>query len=614
MRIFTNPLLILQLLLATSAAIAETPNDWRTNCSGIYNLCGFEDENRNPVTPKMFEQVRQFSEGMAAVQLNGLWGYISPDGLFVIPAKFEFASDFRFGLAEVIVDGHAGAIDTHGNIVVAPEFRSIIPLTSNVVIASDWGEGRSLRSGKLDDNPAPTRSGLFEIGKGWVTEEVLRFSEFDATNGGLIWASRRGSPNGYGLMSLEGAWITEPQYRIVQKLHDDRALVQDWDERWGAVDGRGAIAISPQFEWLGFFMRGFGSIRNDDQKALIRPNGALVGGRHFDDVLRNETGVFPSVLLDGYWYGVDDNETLVDDPRDGQIYLRCTNGSTIRYMRGLFQMFDNSGTLLTDQLFERLHTGNTHNFGRGERPVENCDDPFSVLLDGAWNYLSSDGKLLFDTPPFDTQYSFNNGHAIFGLNGRSGMIDAEGTIVFDPIYHYLSIRDDGILRFKLNKGDDIRGMYFDGNEITLPPPDNRRNTLTCRNGTTVFRDGALYGLKVEEGQVLIPADYRVLMCYEFGISWAVEVGGKAWCPLDRNAERIAAIDCVELRYPYEQSHTTPEQLDDDPFESNVLWVRAKYEFGLGDRPTPPAWIPWEGWIEPSAEEIPWKTLIEPSAD
>lgn len=612
MRIFTNPLLILQLLLVTSAAIAETPNDWRTNCSGIYDLCGFEDENRNPTTPKMFEQVRQFSEGMAAVQLNGLWGYINPDGLFVIPAKFEFASDFRFGLAEVIVDGHAGAIDTHGNIVVAPEYRSIIPLTRNVVIASDWGAGRSLHSGKLDDDPAPTRSGLFEVGKGWITEEVLRFREFDAINGGLIWASGRGF--GYGLMSAEGVWIIEPQYRNVQKLFNDRAIVQSQDGQWGAVEGRGAVAISPQFEWLGFFRHGFGSIRNDDKVALVRPNGALVGGRFFDGVLQNETGVFPSVLLDGYWYGVDENDTLVDDPRDGQIYQRCTNGNTIRYKRGLFQMFDSTGVPLSGQLFEYLHASDTHVLGRGEQPVANCDDPISVLLDGEWNYLKPDGKLLFETPSFDTQYSFNNGHAIFVLNEKKGMIDAEGTIILDPIYHYLSIREDGILRFILNKGDDFRGMDFDGNEIVLPAPDNRRNTLTCHNGTTVFRDGSLYGLKLDEGQILIPANYRVLMCYEFGISWAVEVGGKAWCPVDQNAERIVAIDCVELRYPYEQSHTTPEQLDDDPFESNVLWVRANYEFGLGDRLTPPAWIPWEGWIEPSAEEIPWKTLNEPSAD
>ena len=45
-------------------------------------------------------------------------------------------------------------------------------------------------------------------------------------------------------------------------------------------------------------------------------------------------------------------------------------------------------------------------------------------------------------------------------------------------------------------------------------------------------------------------------------------------------------------YPTYSSHTTPEELDPDPWLSNVKWARQYYEYGLGLRDEAPKWIPW----------------------
>lgn len=585
--------LLLCLAHAPNAA-ANVVEDWRISCGGTYNLCGFEDHNGNLVIEQSFEFVRPFAEGKAAVRLGGLWGYIDTKGSLLISAQYELANDFRYGLAEVVVDGRAGAIDATGQVVVDPQFRILVPLTENVIAARSFLEGYLPRSDALNYNwnlmDGDSSWGLFEIGKGWITNQDLHFKEFDKVNGGLVWARKSTGPKGYGLLSTEGVWVIEPTYQSVQNLNDDRAIIRTADNLWGAVDGSGALVIPPKFPWLGYFGIGFALTRSGTLDGLVRMNGELAGGQYFDAVEQPKSGLIPSVLLDGFWYGVDENDAFIDDPRDGQIYQRCSNGSTIRYKRGLFQLYSNEGQLLTDRLFEHMHVGNSYTIG-GDQPVANCDDPIFVLLDGEPNFIKTDGQLLFDELPFDDVYSFENGHAVVITDGKMGLIDINGHYVFEPVYQNLHWRDDGLLHFKLEDGDEFSVMDLSGNEVVLPKATVQyEQTLNCGAGAKIFRKGDHFGMISSSGQIIVQAKYRALLCYENGASWAVQPDGEVWCPLNKEAQRISALDCADIKYPYMQSHAYPEEFDRDPFESSVLWVRAYYEFGLGDRPTPPAWV------------------------
>lgn len=50
---------------------------------------------------KSFDEVHPFSDGMAAVQKNGLWGFIDSTGKLVIEPQFDRVEDFSDGLAAV---------------------------------------------------------------------------------------------------------------------------------------------------------------------------------------------------------------------------------------------------------------------------------------------------------------------------------------------------------------------------------------------------------------------------------------------------------------------------------------------------------------------------------
>ena len=56
------------------------------------------------IASPQFEDVRPFSDGFAAVKLDGKWGYINAKGKIVIEPQYTLASDFYEGKAVVSLD------------------------------------------------------------------------------------------------------------------------------------------------------------------------------------------------------------------------------------------------------------------------------------------------------------------------------------------------------------------------------------------------------------------------------------------------------------------------------------------------------------------------------
>ncbi|WP_128548725.1 protein kinase domain-containing protein [Larkinella soli] len=85
--------------------------------NGLY---GFFDGEGNEVIRCKYQNAKEFSEGLAAVNLRGSWGYINQSGGLVIPYSYEGALSFRNGRAKVLLDGEWIFIDKNGNRTTEP--------------------------------------------------------------------------------------------------------------------------------------------------------------------------------------------------------------------------------------------------------------------------------------------------------------------------------------------------------------------------------------------------------------------------------------------------------------------------------------------------------------
>ena len=64
--------------------------------------------------PFIFQHASDFSEGLAAVKLNGKYGFIDKTGKEIIPLKYDFANCFSEGLALVRLNNKWFYIDKNG--------------------------------------------------------------------------------------------------------------------------------------------------------------------------------------------------------------------------------------------------------------------------------------------------------------------------------------------------------------------------------------------------------------------------------------------------------------------------------------------------------------------
>jgi len=93
-----------------------------------------------------YDDARNFSEGLAPVQIQNLWGFIDKMGTIVISPKFESADPFSDGLALVSENGQFGFIDHAGAYVIQPQFKYAQGFVDGLAVVGDskwFGESGS---------------------------------------------------------------------------------------------------------------------------------------------------------------------------------------------------------------------------------------------------------------------------------------------------------------------------------------------------------------------------------------------------------------------------------------------------------------------------------------
>jgi hypothetical protein len=83
---------------------------------------GLIDASGEAVTEFAYQQINNFSEGIAVYGRDGLWGYMSSDGMELTPPQYGLAWDFKEGLARAAFRDGIAYITPEGKIPFFPRF------------------------------------------------------------------------------------------------------------------------------------------------------------------------------------------------------------------------------------------------------------------------------------------------------------------------------------------------------------------------------------------------------------------------------------------------------------------------------------------------------------
>ena len=95
----------------------------RLNVKKTYDAkYGYINKQGEYAVPLDYDDIANFSEGLAAVKKEDKWGFVNKQGEVVIPLEYDAASSFSERLARVAKNGKYGFVDTQGKIAIPFEY------------------------------------------------------------------------------------------------------------------------------------------------------------------------------------------------------------------------------------------------------------------------------------------------------------------------------------------------------------------------------------------------------------------------------------------------------------------------------------------------------------
>lgn len=169
---------------------------------------------------------KPFSEGLAPIRIDDMWGFASTNGNTAIKPIFKSVGYFSKGLAWAkTTDGKVGFINQKGEWVIKPKYEA----------AKDFSEG--FARVKLAGNWTFVDTKGNEIN----TPTADTFGDF---SDGLAYAKTEGK---VGFINKEGKMVIEQQFEKVRDFNNGYAAILQ-DGKWGFIDTNGNWVVKPQFE------------------------------------------------------------------------------------------------------------------------------------------------------------------------------------------------------------------------------------------------------------------------------------------------------------------------------------------------------------------------------
>ena len=437
---------------------------------------------------------------VAAVKLNGKWGFISKDSGFLVDPAYGYVEDYSDGMAAFTFEPYEfkvgqdcvpwGYLDSDGKMSIQPRFTSVITSRFHDGLAKVWFDeliGFIRKDGSTAIGPrfsyaTDFENGVAVVGTGGDTDSA--FCTYEKL----------------GLIDQSGRTFGRSDFEIIHDFSEGLAAAQ---VRGGVgyIDNSGEFVIEPKFLEAGEMSGGFARVCANDcfRCGMINRTGSYV--------LEPIYGYIEPTFSDGSTRATLSGFNLVIG-RNGETLFKCSRPSpedqiddftspygvaNVRRRKAKSFYINRQGERLTNGTLDAMN--NRFRWGRG-----------LVERSGRFGFVDSTGQLVIETK-FMEAGEFHQGHAQVRLNSRKkGIIDRRGDLISDPNFHLDEEAHLGLIRFRSFSARKEGFLDEAGCVVIEPQFDSVRRFA---HGLARIKDqNGKYGFIDRQGKIVVRAQFE----------------------------------------------------------------------------------------------------------
>lgn len=198
-------------------------NNGRAIVQKLFSFGYINKEGKFVIEP-VYQDARDFSEGLAAVKKDEKWGFIDNDGN--IKVQFQFTKEPKsFSDGRAFVQGSNikwGIIDTEGKIIVEPSYDEAFPFSYGVAVVSKMDERWNKTYYIIDVNGKPVKT--FDKAKK-SDETVILLSGYKEGSAVAMKGYKK------GMLDSKGNVVVKFLYRELKPFSSGMAYFEKYDDK-----------------------------------------------------------------------------------------------------------------------------------------------------------------------------------------------------------------------------------------------------------------------------------------------------------------------------------------------------------------------------------------------
>ena len=281
-----------------------------------------------------------FADGLAAVSVDGAWGFIDTAGNVQIPFEYERAGNFSEGLAPVMQNGSWGFIDTTGAVIIPFVLEHFTDeAVGNLFISPGFSEGFAAILLPAADGSG-FRWGFLNRAGNRLASYMYHFVE-DFTEGrALVMRVDDAGIPVFGFIDSMGEEIAPLIYSFALCFSEGLAAVRYGDIEtglWGFIDHYGSVQVPIRYAEARSFSEGLAAVRTGARWGFIDRLGNEAVPAVYEQVRDFSHGLAAVSVGEGddaRWGFIDRAGNIVvpieyleaQSFSEGLAWVRCING------------------------------------------------------------------------------------------------------------------------------------------------------------------------------------------------------------------------------------------------------------------------------------------------